>query len=113
VDAFGATSRYPEEARVTFDGIEIHLVHQVDPLLARVDRNGWDGTAPQVLIYGHSHRGAAHHHGDTLLFNPGSAGPRRFRLIPSVGILTLDNNRISTQLLALETHEQEALNAPV
>ena len=109
VDAFGPCSRYPEETSITLGNHRFHLVHQVAPLLSRMERGVWEGDMPDVLVYGHSHQGTISHRGNTLLFNPGSAGPRRFQLIPSVGILELDGRKITPRLLALEESEQESL----
>ncbi|MBI5135736.1 MAG: metallophosphoesterase family protein [Nitrospirae bacterium] len=111
VDAFGPCSRYPEQAAVTLDGVRIHLVHQVAPVLDALGRGAWPGPAPDVVVYGHSHQGAAERLRGTLVFNPGSAGPRRFRLIPSVGFLMIDNGRVAPRLVALEEAEQHALPA--
>jgi len=44
---------------------------------------------PDVCIFGHSHRPTIERYGRTLLFNPGSAGPRRFTLPRAIGILTI------------------------
>ncbi len=42
-----------------------------------------------VVIYGHSHRPAVQRKGSVLYFNPGSAGPKRFKLPITVGILRI------------------------
>ncbi|SEJ62120.1 Calcineurin-like phosphoesterase superfamily domain-containing protein, partial [Azotobacter beijerinckii] len=39
---------------------------------------------------GHSHKPLIEEKGGLLLVNPGSAGPRRFRLPVAVGLLHLD-----------------------
>ena len=44
---------------------------------------------PDVCIFGHTHQPKAEWLGKTLLFNPGSAGPKRFKLPRGVGILVL------------------------
>ncbi len=109
VDVFGPCSRYPEEATVTLGGVRFHLVHQVMPLLDRIGNRRWDGPLPDVLIYGHSHQGAIKTMGNTLLFNPGSAGPRRFKKIPSVGLMDATDGTVSAELIALEPEEQHEL----
>lgn len=108
VDDGGPCARYPEEAHVTLGNHRFMIVHQVKEPLDRLRAGTWPD-APEVLVYGHSHRGAAERVGGTLLFNPGSAGPRRFRLIPSVGLLEVSEGHIHPRLLALEPKEQEAL----
>jgi len=111
VDELRECGRYPEEAEVTLGGLNIHLVHQVAPLLARLRAGAWDGPPPNVLVYGHSHIGKAEQVGGTLVFNPGSAGPRRFHTVPSVGRLTVRDGRVTAELLALNPEDQEALAA--
>ena len=55
-----------------------------------------------AVIAGHSHRPLAEAREGVLFFNPGSAGPRRFRLPVSVGRLTLDGGRVVGELRTLE-----------
>ncbi len=109
VDVFGPCSRYPEEAAFTLGNVRFHLVHQVMPLLDRIDQQRWQGPLPDVLIYGHSHQGTMKTVGKTMLFNPGSAGPRRFKKIPSIGLMAVTDGTVSAQLIALEPEEQDAL----
>lgn len=44
---------------------------------------------PDICIFGHTHQPKIERRGSTVLFNPGSAGPRRFRLPRSLGMLVL------------------------
>ena len=50
---------------------------------------------PDVCIFGHTHQPKVERFGKTLLFNPGSAGPKRFKLPRGLGILQLENETIS------------------
>ncbi len=114
IDAFGPCAHYPERISATIEGVDIHLIHQVAPLEALLRSDRWtddEHPRPQLLIYGHSHQGRLESIGSTLLFNPGSAGPRRFQRIPSVGLMTLKNGTVDARLIALETDEQPALEA--
>lgn len=54
-----------------------------------------------AVVSGHSHRPAQEERDGVLYFNPGSAGPRRFRLPVSVGRLTVDAGRVTGRLLDL------------
>jgi uncharacterized protein len=56
-----------------------------------------------AVIYGHSHVPKHELKNGVLYFNPGSAGPRRFKLPVSVGRLTIENGRVDTQIFVLET----------
>jgi len=56
-----------------------------------------------AVIYGHSHVPKHELKNGVLYFNPGSAGPRRFKLPVSVGRLTIENGKVDTQIFVLET----------
>ena len=56
-----------------------------------------------AVIYGHSHVPKSEMKNGVLYFNPGSAGPRRFKLPVSVGRLTIENGKVDTQIFVLET----------
>lgn len=45
--------------------------------------------AADIIVYGHTHKSLVMRSGPRLVVNPGAAGPRRFDLTPSVGILTI------------------------
>ena len=45
------------------------------------------GNQLDIVIFGHSHIPSVNTHGGTLFVNPGSAGPRRFKLGRSVANL--------------------------
>ena len=55
-----------------------------------------------VVIAGHSHQPRSEERDGVLFFNPGSAGPRRFRLPISVGKILIDGARVSGLLETLE-----------
>lgn len=61
-----------------------------------------DKEQPNVCVFGHSHRPTIEQYGGTILLNPGSAGPRRFSLPRGVGVLTIDEGRITPQLIRLK-----------
>jgi putative phosphoesterase len=56
---------------------------------------------PDVCIFGHTHQPKAEWRGDTLLFNPGSAGPKRFTLPRGLGILTIENGAVMPTYIRL------------
>jgi uncharacterized protein len=56
-----------------------------------------------AVVYGHSHVPTQELKNGVLYFNPGSAGPRRFRLPVSVGRLTINDGKIEAKILLLET----------
>ena len=54
-----------------------------------------------VVISGHSHKPAVEERGGILFVNPGSAGPRRFRLPVAVAKLRLLRKRSEAKILEL------------
>jgi putative phosphoesterase len=56
----------------------------------------------QLVLFGHSHRPLAQLHQGVLFVNPGSAGPRRFSLPCTAGLLNVDGRRVRLQLHALD-----------
>ena len=56
----------------------------------------------QVVITGHTHAPAVTEHRGVLYLNPGSAGPRRFRLPVTVAILTLGDGSPRAEIVSLD-----------
>jgi putative phosphoesterase len=57
---------------------------------------------PDVVVFGHSHQAYTGHWRGTLLFNPGSAGPKRFSLPRTVGLIELHEDGIVPRVIMLE-----------
>lgn len=55
-----------------------------------------------ILVYGHTHRQIVEREGDRLVVNPGSAGPRRFKLLPSVARLTIVDGFAEVDIIDLD-----------
>lgn len=74
---------------------ELHQLQESDKkMLARVQ--------PDVVVFGHSHRPYVERLGRTMLFNPGSAGPKRFSLPRTVGLLSLSENHVDAEIIRLD-----------
>jgi uncharacterized protein len=65
---------------------------------------------PRVVVSGHSHQPLLELKGGMLFFNPGSAGPARFKLTPAAGLLTISKGRAHAELYALETGQARKLS---
>lgn len=55
----------------------------------------------QVVVSGHSHRPSVEWREGILYVNPGSAGPRRFKLPVSIGELTVTGRSVSARIVEL------------
>ena len=53
------------------------------------------------MIYGHLHQPKIETKNGTLFFNPGSAGPRRFRLPVTVGRMTAAHGELRAEIVEL------------
>jgi uncharacterized protein len=90
-DGFDIRSRVPQVARVELDGFDIVVTHGDQLGSPTPEKLNAEYPEAQILVYGHTHRPVL-----TIVdvvvtvMNPGSAGPRRFKLPPSVGILELE-----------------------
>lgn len=60
----------------------------------------------QVVVSGHSHKPAITTRGKVLFINPGSAGPRRFKLPVSVAEIEIGGRSFSSRLVDLENKKQ-------
>jgi len=89
-------SGYPRQIVIRRQGKTVavrHVLYEKGKLTEEAIR--WlDSLQPDVCIFGHSHRPTIARYGRTLLFNPGSAGPRRFTLPRAIGILTITRKRV-------------------
>jgi len=54
-----------------------------------------------VIVSGHSHKPVIRKQGRILLVNPGSAGPRRFKLPVTVGTLAVRSTLIEAKIIQL------------
>ena len=96
-------SGFPTEAIIKLNGFRIAIRHVVFEAgkLTEDGRAFLDRTRPDICIFGHTHQPRSEWLGDTLLFNPGSAGPKRFTLPRMVGRITM-GIRLSAKHITLE-----------
>lgn len=96
VDRGSWAAALPDHLDLELGGCRIHVLHDLKDWAP--DR---DAARPQVVVAGHSHKPAMQQHGDVLHINPGSAGPRRFKLPISVGYLHVEEGRVRGELRTL------------
>jgi uncharacterized protein len=68
--------------------------------IAQLDLDPTVGFA--AVVYGHSHKPAIETRADVLYVNPGSAGPRRFRLPVTVGRLHVTDDGLRPEIVELD-----------
>lgn len=79
-DREGWALKFPETAVVELAGLTFYVVHDVNALDLKPQAAGF-----AAVISGHSHQPKQEMKDGVLYFNPGSAGPRRFRLPITLG----------------------------
>lgn len=77
---------------VEVGGVSIYMLHILDELDLKPEAAGFG-----VVIYGHSHVPKSEEKNGVLYFNPGSAGPRRFKLPVTVGKLVVERGRVGAE----------------
>lgn len=97
IDRSGTCAALPATEAVSLGGRLWYLIHNIDDLDLHPK-----AASIAAVIYGHSHRPAIDWKDGVLYFNPGSVGPRRFRLPITVGILECTGEQIAPKIVALE-----------
>ncbi|HEX7959834.1 MAG TPA: metallophosphoesterase family protein [Terriglobales bacterium] len=94
VDTEAWAKKLPESSTLEVRGLVILTLHNVEHLRLYSQQ-------ADVIVFGHSHKPHNEFHDETLFFNPGSAGPRRFKLPISVGRLTIADGKVHGEILLL------------
>ena len=89
-------SRLPKTVTVELGGVRIHMLHDLHDLAIDPSEEG-----VAVVVAGHSHQPRRERRDGVLYFNPGSAGPRRFRLPVTIGRLVVRAGRVSARVVVV------------
>lgn len=88
----------PTHATLTVQRIRIRVVHDIADLGGDPRDEG-----VAVVVSGHSHKPSIVERDGVLFVNPGSAGPRRFKLPMCAGMLMVDGAQVRAQFDSLLT----------
>ena len=102
-DRTGPTSLYPEKETLELADGTILLTHQVK-VPKTVGDPGFKtylDESVDLVVFGHTHIALQKTLGSILFFNPGAAGKRRFKLVPSIGTLTLERGQVRGTIFQL------------
>ena len=97
VDREAWARKIPATNVLEVGGISIYVLHSMQELDLKPEAAGF-----AAVISGHSHVPEQAMRNGVLYFNPGSAGPRRFRLPVSVGRLRIESGQISAEVVELQ-----------
>ena len=81
---------------VELGGLYIYVIHDANAIDLNPQAAGF-----AAVISGHSHQPKQETKNGVLYFNPGSAGPRRFKLPISVGRMEIVDGRVSAAILEI------------
>jgi putative phosphoesterase len=96
IDVGGPCSHLPPTEVVTLQGHTFYMLHDRQALDLDPAAAGFS-----AVISGHSHKPLLEWRHGVLYMNPGSAGPRRFSLPVSIGLLTIGADGLQPQLVTL------------
>ncbi|OLU16506.1 MULTISPECIES: metallophosphoesterase family protein [unclassified Pseudomonas] len=96
-DAEAWADAIPESLTLRFGAVSLYVLHDlkklaIDPRAEAID----------VVIAGHSHKPLHDVRDGVLYLNPGSAGPRRFKLPIGVAVLHIDGDKVRAELVTLD-----------
>lgn len=95
---YGAWSReFQGEEALEVEERSIFMLHDLNDLPFDAAEAGFD-----VVISGHTHQPKVETVGGVLFLNPGSAGPRRFKLPISLARIVLSEGELEVELLTIE-----------
>ena len=88
----------PETKKITLGALKLYVIHNVKELSFDPAGRGF-----RVVISGHSHKPVIQTKDNVLFVNPGSAGPRRFKLPICVGKLLVQGETVDAEIIELPT----------
>lgn len=98
--------RIREVQRLTLDGLTLYLIHSSQywarDLIKHPEKHNLE-KAPDIVVFGHTHRDVVHHVGNSLLVNPGSAAFPYYQLrAGTVALLTISGGKAEARVISLD-----------
>jgi putative phosphoesterase len=97
VDRTQELSFLPETAFAEADSRRIYVLHNIAQIDVDPAAAGFD-----VIVFGHSHKQELYTKSGVMFVNPGSAGPRRFRLPISIALLNTAAEPMEARFVEIE-----------
>ena len=92
--------KLPHSVNLKIGDLAVHVSHGHEVGAPTPERLIARYTA-DVIVYGHTHKPLIERAGTTLVINPGAAGPRRFKLLPSVALLRIESGTATAEIVTL------------
>jgi uncharacterized protein len=96
IDTQAWVREFPETEVVELAGKLIYVIHDLNALDLNPQAAGF-----AAVISGHSHQHKQEVKNSVLYFNPGSAGPRRFKLPITVGQLEIAGHHLRAEIVEI------------
>jgi uncharacterized protein len=96
VDREAWARKLPQTEVLEVGGISIYVLHVLEQLDVRPEAAGF-----AVVVSGHSHAPKQEVRNGVLYFNPGSAGPKRFKLPVTVGRLIVQGGAVQGEIMRI------------
>ncbi|HEY0802486.1 MAG TPA: metallophosphoesterase [Steroidobacteraceae bacterium] len=87
----------PETELIRVGGVFVYVIHDISQLDIEPQAAG-----VQVIVSGHSHKPMIERRDGILYVNPGSCGPRRFKLPISVGELIVEGTEVRARNIEID-----------
>jgi uncharacterized protein len=100
VDKAAWARELPETAVLEVGNISIYVLHDLAQLDLKPEAAGF-----AVVVSGHSHVPKQEMRNGVFYFNPGSAGPRRFKLPISIGKFIIENGVTRAEMVQLQASQ--------
>jgi uncharacterized protein len=96
IDTQAWATALPETEIVQIAQLRLYLLHDLSHLAIDPAAAGF-----AAVVFGHSHNPSSETRNGVLYLNPGSAGPRRFRLPLTIGRLRVTGKKIEPEIVEL------------
>jgi uncharacterized protein len=98
VDTQAWARSFAETEVVEIAGMDIYIIHDANALDLNPKAAGF-----AAVISGHTHQPKQEIKNGVLYFNPGSAGPRRFKLPISMGRIVIADGKLNGEVLEIKS----------
>jgi uncharacterized protein len=96
IDTGSWAARLPLTQRVEVGALRLFVLHEIAQLDIDPASAGF-----AAVVFGHSHRPSIETRGGVLFLNPGSAGPRRFKLPVTVARVRVSDRQMQPEIVHL------------
>ena len=97
IDTGSWAARLPLTQRLEVGALRLFVLHEIAQLDLDPASAGF-----AAVVFGHSHRPLIETRGGVLFLNPGSAGPRRFKLPITIARIRVSDRRMRPEIVELQ-----------